>query len=588
MQEMLGYPHLSLLLKASWQAAVLILLVLALQWAFGRRLSPGWRYGLWLLVALRLALPWTVPSAVSLFNFTSLISAPISGARATPRPPGSPALSPATVVQEVGSGEGTAVRLPAATSRSGWAISWPVWLWLAGAGSLAVYLAISHCRIAGRIKAQRPLVDARLMNLLEDCKQLMGVRAPVTLIESREVGSPSLFGFMRPRLLLPAGLAGSFSLDELRYVFLHELAHIKRLDILLGWVMTILQILHWFNPLVWLAFHRMRVDRELACDALALSHAKEAENQPYGRTIIKLLESFGCSAWAPSLAGTLENKNQMKERIRMIAKFKKTKRGPVLAASLFAGLGLLTLTDAQPGQGSKGAEQNSSAQSAGDTQEPPRVIATSPAIGATDVDPAIAEITVTFDHDMQAGFSWTGAGPEHPVVPEGAKVHWRDARTCVYPVKLEAGHYYRVGINSKSYKNFRSVQGVPAGDSALYFTTWGASQDLKLKTMVPQIVSMYPSNGAQDVSPALTELRVMFSVPMGGGMSWCGGGDTYPDSPRGKSAYWTDDHLTCVLPVALKAGHTYQLGINSPSHRNFQSAGGIPVGPVAYKFRTME
>jgi len=337
-----------------------------------------------------------------------------------------------------------------------------------------------------------------------------------------------------------------------------------------------------------LAFHRMRVDRELACDALALSHAKEAENQPYGRTIIKLLESFGCSAWAPSLAGTLESKNQMKERIRMIAKFKKTKRGPVLAASLFAGLGLLTLTDAQPGQGAKGAEQNSSAQSAGDTQEPPRIIATSPAIGATDVDPAIAEITVTFDHDMQAGFSWTGAGPERPVVPEGAKVHWRDAHTCVYPVKLEAGHYYRVGINSKSYKNFRSIQGVPAGDSALYFTTRGASQGLKLKTMVPQIVSMYPSNGAQDVSPALSELRVTFSVPMGGGMSWCGGGDTYPDSPQGKSAYWTDDHLTCVLPVTLKAGHTYQLGVNSPSHKNFQRAGGISVGPVAYKFRTME
>src|SRR6266581_5406298 len=250
MQEMLGYPHLSLLLKASWQAAVLILLVLAVQWAFGRRLSPGWRYGLWLLVVIRLALPWTVPSTVSLFNFTSRISAPISGARAIPRPPGSPALSPATAGQEVGAGEGNAPRLPAATSRSGWVISWPLWLWLAGAGSLAVYLAISHRRIARRVKAQRPLVDARLLNLLEDCKQLMGVRAPVTLVESGEVGSPSLFGFMRPRLLLPAGLAGSFSLDELRYVFLHELAHIKRLDILLGWVMTILQILHWFNPLV--------------------------------------------------------------------------------------------------------------------------------------------------------------------------------------------------------------------------------------------------------------------------------------------------------------------------------------------------
>ncbi len=89
------------------------------------------------------------------------------------------------------------------------------------------------------------------------------------------------------------------------------------------------------------------LDRELACDALALSHVREEENQIYGHTIIKLLESFGRSAWAPSLAGTVENRNQTKERIRMIAKFRKTNRGLVLAAALSAGLGLITLTDAQ-------------------------------------------------------------------------------------------------------------------------------------------------------------------------------------------------------------------------------------------------
>jgi hypothetical protein len=186
------------------------------------------------------------------------------------------------------------------------------------------------------------------MNLLEDCKQAMGVRVPVTLVETAGVGSPALYGFVRPRLLLPAGLTRSFSLEELRYVFLHELGHIKRRDIPIGWLITALQILHWFNPLVWLAFHRMRVDRELACDALALSHVREEENRRYGQTILKLLEHFGRSAWAPSLAGTVENRNQIKERIRMIAKFKKSNRGPVLAAALFAGLGLTTLTDAQP------------------------------------------------------------------------------------------------------------------------------------------------------------------------------------------------------------------------------------------------
>ena len=101
----------------------------------------------------------------------------------------------------------------------------------------------------------------------------------------------------------------------------------------------------------------------------------------------------------------------------------------------------------------------------------PKVIATKPADGATDVDPLLHEITVTFDQDMAPGCSWTGGGHEYPPSPEGTKPEWRGLRTCVLPVKLEPGHQYRVGINSPSYRNFRSVAGQPADPSSLTFTT---------------------------------------------------------------------------------------------------------------------
>jgi hypothetical protein len=345
--------------------------------------------------------------------------------------------------------------------------------------------------------------------------------------------------------------------------------------------MTALQILHWFNPLVWLAFHRMRVDRELACDALALSYAKEEENQPYGRTIIKLLEGFGCSTWAPSMAGTVENKNQMKERISMIAKFRKTSHGPALAGVLFIGLGLVTLTDAQT------SGQRSAPGAAGG--QAPNIVATSPAVGATDVDPGLKEITVTFDQDMGGGYSWTGGGPDYPPTPEGQKAQWRDKRTCILPVKLEAAHYYRVGINSTSHQNFASDHGLAARPSAIYFTTQGASDELKAMTLVPQVASFDPYNGAQNVSPAVTELRVTFSMPMSGGCSWCTVSDDGADFPKGregKRVYWTEDQKTCVLPVELKPGMTYRLSINAPEFKNFQSAGGVPLEPVAYTFKT--
>src|ERR1035441_10221251 len=90
MQEFFETYHLPWLLKASWQAAVLILLVLTVQWAFGRRLSPRWRYGLWLLVVARLALPWTIPSAVSVFNLLSFpdASAAVASLRTSAKPQG--------------------------------------------------------------------------------------------------------------------------------------------------------------------------------------------------------------------------------------------------------------------------------------------------------------------------------------------------------------------------------------------------------------------------------------------------------------------------------------------------------------------
>jgi len=80
-----------------------------------------------------------------------------------------------------------------------------------------------------------------------------------------------------------------------------------------------------------------------------------------------------------------------------------------------------------------------------DREGPPRIVSATPAAGATEVDPATSEIVVTFDRDMGRGFSWTGGGPDYPPTAAGRKPHWRDARTAVLPVKLEAGHYYRVG-----------------------------------------------------------------------------------------------------------------------------------------------
>jgi hypothetical protein len=102
----------------------------------------------------------------------------------------------------------------------------------------------------------------------------------------------------------------------------------------------------------------------------------------------------------------------------------------------------------------------------------------------------------------------------------------------------------------------------------------------------PEIVDLNPRNGAPDADPNLTELRVTFNMPMAGGFSWTGGGEHFPAIPKDQRPHWTADRKTCVLPVELKPDWEYQLGLNSPSFRNFRSAEGVALDPVPYSFRT--
>jgi beta-lactamase regulating signal transducer with metallopeptidase domain len=214
---------------------------------------------------------------------------------------------------------------------------------------------------------------------------------------------------------------------------------------------------------------------------------------------------------------------------------------------------------------------------------PPRVIATAPANGAQDVDSTLKEIAVTFDRDMTtAGYSWVRFGPTFPPTP-GIDPFWRDNRTCVMPVTLQAGHSYLLGVNDQNYQNFQSAAGVAAVPFVLEFRTAGKIDPTQVK---PQIVSMDPPNGATDVDPNLKEIRVTFDMPMGGGCSWTGGGEHFPTIPDGQRPRWSDDQKTAILPVVLKPGRSYRLGLNSSSFKNFQSAAGVPLEPVNYSFST--
>ena len=390
------------LLNNSLQAGLLVLLVLLVQFAFKRQLAHRWRFLLWWVVVLRLALPFAPASAVSLFNFfkpavrlegprysasaepapapsaTAVAQIPLRPSAVTPNEslraenePVSPGLgAPASRRRVDGENQKLAGGTPAlpgavphlAVSFDDVLIPGLAAVWLAGVLAFSGCLGIQLLRFRKKLSRCTAASDPDLLELLADCRREFGVTRKIELLETDAVNSPALTGLLRLRLLLPRGLAEKFSARELRYIFLHELAHVQRGDLWLNWLVTALQIIHWFNPLVWFGFARLRADRELACDELALVRAGETTGTSYGETIIKLLEGLGRPKTIPGLIGILEDKKQMRRRISMIANFRRPGRWSALAVILFAAVAAAALTDAQTEKPSTRSSRGNEAQ----------------------------------------------------------------------------------------------------------------------------------------------------------------------------------------------------------------------------------
>jgi len=371
-------PLLEWLWRASWQASVLVGLVLLVQAIFRNKLAARWRSALWWLVLIRLVMPVVPQTPWSLFNYMHLdrmrvasvplvsraigprVQEGLDAAFARPSAPGpaEPNKKVSTPTPEAGAAAPTVVVAAGAPERPGQPWAWRQTLaafWLAGVLVFLGRVAWAYGAFARRLRHLPGIQDPTLLALFDECRQTMGARKPAALIATPEVDSPALFGCWRVRLLLPERLTTEFSREELRYVLLHELAHLRRGDVRLNWLITLLQALHWFNPVLWLGFARMRADRELACDALALAVAPDEAKRPYGRTILRLLEGFTHPSPVPGLVGIVEDRKQMENRLRMIARFKKSNRGSAPVALLLIGLVAVTLTDAQTDNG--GARQ---------------------------------------------------------------------------------------------------------------------------------------------------------------------------------------------------------------------------------------
>lgn len=346
----------SFLFAAAWKGTALVAFALVVHRVARNRIPPRWLCALLFVAIVRLLVPVAPAASFSVFNLVPADT--IETAKIDVGP------MPAKTVQPMR--VRTAVPIPPQTKP--W-MSFVLALW--GAGALFV---IARAVLATR-RFQRQLDEGSaeiapvttgvpqawptsaagragredVVALVDECRGILHVRRRVRVVVTSAVATPSLHGWMRPTLLLPAELLSNFTLEQLRYVVLHELAHLRRSDVLVNWIATAAQALHWFNPLVRLAVARFAEERELACDALALAALRAEERPAYGGTVLELVDRLRVAPVTPALVGMTATPAQLKRRIVMIASFRQN-RFSIVFAALVVAVGLVTLTDASAGE----------------------------------------------------------------------------------------------------------------------------------------------------------------------------------------------------------------------------------------------
>lgn len=290
-------------ISASWLIAAILVLRLLLKRA------PRWtQMLLWAIAAVRLLLPFSIESTLSLLPSAETISPSILLALTPTVHTGIPAVN--SVVNPALARSFTPSPAASANPLQIWTAILS-WLWLLGIAALLVYAAVSYTRLRWKM---------RTAVLLRE-----------NLYQSEHAASPFLLGIIQPKIYLP------FDLDAQtqEYVIAHEQAHLRRRDHWWKPLGFLLLAVYWFNPLVWLGYALFCRDIELACDESVIKTLDHNQRADYSQAL--LLCSVNHSAGCPLAFGEIG----VKARIKSVLSYRKpTLR---LSAATVAVSGLLAV-----------------------------------------------------------------------------------------------------------------------------------------------------------------------------------------------------------------------------------------------------
>lgn len=163
---------------------------------------------------------------------------------------------------------------------------------------------------------KRNFSNERINSILEVCKSQLNINKKIRVVIQTK-GKTSIFGIFNPVILLSENILQEND-DTIKYIFLHELSHYKRKDPIFNYMLLLTLSIHWFNPIVWFIFMKVREDIELGADELAIEKLNKQEKKEYGLVLINLLQNISQVSYTANMLCISDTEKNMERRILMI------------------------------------------------------------------------------------------------------------------------------------------------------------------------------------------------------------------------------------------------------------------------------
>jgi beta-lactamase regulating signal transducer with metallopeptidase domain/lipopolysaccharide export system protein LptA len=314
-----------------WQSSILMAGMFLLDLFLRRRLRASVRHALWLVVLIKLLLPpaFAFPTGAAWWlrpREVAPAKAPVTSYVVTygpthatiPLPASSPRIIPAPQIR---------------LSRPAWAL-----FGTAGLGLTLLIVMLARWQLLRHQLRISQLAPLWLQEMVHETQRKAGCRRRVRLMLTDASISPALWGLLRPVIVLPTALVQQLRPDQLQAVLLHELFHLRNGDVWVNCFQSLMQIVFWWHPFLWLANARIRrIREEVVDDSVRLALGEEAES--YAPTLLEVARLALARPLATlGLVGILESRNALKQRVDRLVNFPAPRR---VGLSIISGFAIL-------------------------------------------------------------------------------------------------------------------------------------------------------------------------------------------------------------------------------------------------------